>query len=216
MDYNKEYNKYKHICILDLETTGVYWNADVPIQIAAIVVDSRGRTISEFNEKIKTTHKINPEASAVNHITAEDLINCRTEKEVMESFITWIYGNRCDCLLTYNGRAFDVPMLNKRCGILGIDTQIFNKESEKAIPHIDGYRDCVAPCIKNNIDGLKDALGRKWKLTLVSQHLHLNTEGAHDAYVDCSLLRNVFFYLDPLVHPMDWKKPGEDTINSLF
>lgn len=216
MDYKKEYKKYKRICILDLETTGIYWNSDVPIQIAAIVVDSRGRTIAEFNEKIKTTHKINPEASRVNHITAEDLINCRREVDVLRDFIVWIYGNECDCLLTYNGLAFDVPMLNKRCHILKLDTEIFNKESEQALPHIDGYRDCVYPCIKNNVMGLKDALGRKWRLTLVSSYLHLDTENAHDAYVDSSLLRNVFFTLDPLVHPQDWGEPGVDKKVSLF
>ena len=211
MDYKKEYKKYKRICIIDLETTGVYWNYDAPIQIAAIIVDGKGRTIAEFNEKIKTTHRISPGASEVNHITAEDLINCRMEGEVLQSFVAWLYGNQCDCFLTYNGRAFDIPMLNKRCQALHLDKiKIFDKDSEKALPHIDGYKDCVSPCIKNNVMGLKDHLGRKWKLTLVSEYLHLDTEHAHDAYVDCSLLRNVFFTLDPLVHPEDWQEAGID------
>ena len=62
MRKHKTYNK---ICILDTETTGVYWNADAPIQIAALICNNQGEIIDSFEEKIKTTHKIADDASKV-------------------------------------------------------------------------------------------------------------------------------------------------------
>jgi DNA polymerase III alpha subunit (gram-positive type) len=215
-----EYKKYKRICVLDLETTGVFWSSDAPIQIAAIVCDASGKTVDEFNERIKTTHKINPEASAVHGIYAKDLVNCRSEAEVLQAFVTWMIGNGVDCLLTYNGKAFDVPMLNCRCEKMHLSQiQDFNKDSDKALPHIDGYYDCVYPAKKANLFGLKDKLGRKWKLTMVADILGIDSEGAHDAYVDVTMLKNIFFKVDPLIHPNDWadnSAAAEMTTTSLF
>lgn len=215
-----EYKKYKRICVLDLETTGVFWSSDAPIQIAAIVCDASGKTVDEFNERIKTTHKINPEASAVHGIYAKDLVNCRSEAEVLQAFVAWMIGNGVDCLLTYNGKAFDVPMLNCRCEKMHLSQiQDFNKDSDKALPHIDGYYDCVYPAKKANLFGLKDKLGRKWKLTMVADILGIDSEGAHDAYVDVTMLKNIFFKVDPLIHPNDWadnSAAAEMTTTSLF
>ena len=77
--------KYKRICILDTETTDKYWNRCGPVQIAAEVVDDRGNVIDSFNERIRTTWTITPEASAVHGITAEDLKNCQKGSDVCSS-----------------------------------------------------------------------------------------------------------------------------------
>lgn len=78
--------KYNRICVLDTETTNVYWNSAAPVQIAAIVCDNRGNIIDSFEEKIKTTHTIDPEASKVHGMYAKDLVNCRCEKDVLMDF----------------------------------------------------------------------------------------------------------------------------------
>lgn len=78
--------EFDRLCILDLETTGVYWSSDAPVQIAAVIVDSQGNEIDSFNEKIKTTHAISPDASAVHGIYEKDLVNCRGEIAVLEDF----------------------------------------------------------------------------------------------------------------------------------
>ena len=62
--------------------------------------------------------------------------------------------------------------------------------------------------------GLKDALGRKWRLSLVAEHLGFDTTGAHDALADVLMLKNIFFFADPQVHPERWKK--EESSTSLF
>lgn len=202
--------KYNRICILDTETTNVYWNSAAPVQIAAIICDNKGNIIDSFNEKIKTTHKIDPDASKVHGIYEKDLINCRGEIAVLTDFCVWMKNQEVDCVLTYNGEAFDRRMLNERCKKLGINYDFFDKEK---FPGIDGYYDCIQYAKKQNLWGLKDKLGRKWKLTLVAEALGFSSENAHDALADVLMLKNIFFFADPIVHPENWKK---DESISLF
>ena len=84
MDFN--IHDFKSICILDTETTDRYWNTAAPIQIAAVIVNTDGKIIDSFNERIKTTHTIAPDASAVHGIYQKDLVNCRRESEVLGDF----------------------------------------------------------------------------------------------------------------------------------
>lgn len=206
----KTYKKYNKICILDTETTGVYWNADAPIQIAALICGPDGIIVDSFEEKIKTTHTISPDASAVHGIYEKDLVNCRRESEVLEDFCAWMKNHDVDMVLTYNGEAFDRRMLNCRCEKLNIKYDFFNKEK---FPGVDGYYDCVQYAKKQNLWGLKDKLGRKWKLTLVADILGFSTENAHDALADVLMLKNIWFMVDPIVHPENWE---DDSVVSLF
>ena len=201
--------EYKRICILDTETTSVYWNSAAPVQIAALICDEKGNIIDSFNERIRTTHKIDPDASKIHGIYAKDLINCRPESEVLIDFCCWMKQQEVDVVLTYNGEAFDRPMLNERCKVLKIPYNYFNKE---IFPGIDGYYDCVAIAKKQNLFGLKDKLGRKWRLTLVAEALGFSSAGAHDALADVLMLKNIFFYVDPLVHPDRWNSDGTKSL----
>lgn len=194
-----EYKKYKTLCFLDTETTSVYWNSAAPIQIAAIICDAKGNILDSFNERIKTTHKIDSGASAVHGIYARDLVGCRSEFEVLEDFCVWIKGFGVDVLVTYNGNAFDLPLLNKRCEDIGLNINIFNKE---IIPSIDARID-VSEAKRKDLYDLK-SLGRKWKLTAVSEKLGINTENAHDALSDVVMLKEVWFTLDKKINPQDW------------
>jgi len=193
--------KYNRICVLDTETTNVYWNTASPVQIAAVICDAKGNVIDSFNERIKTTHKIDPAASAVHGIYEKDLKNCRRESEVLLDFCLWMKQQEVDCVLTYNGEAFDRRMLNERCKVLKIPYDFFDKEK---FPGIDGYYDCIQYAKKQNLFGLKDKLGRKWKLTLVAEALGFSSEGAHDALADVLMLKNIFFMVDPIIHPDNW------------
>lgn len=197
--------RYKRICVLDTETTSIYWNSASPVQIAAIICDAKGNVIDGFNEKIRTTHKIDPAASKVHGIYAKDLINCRSEKEVIMDFCEWMSQQEVDCVLTYNGEAFDRPMLNERCRVLNIPFDYFNKDK---FPGIDGYYDCIYYAKKQNLFGLKDKLGKKWRLTLVAEALGYSSENAHDALADVMMLKNIFFKVDPIIHPDNWNENG--------
>lgn len=117
-----------------------------------------------------------------------------------------------DCVLTYNGEAFDRRMLNARCETLGIHYDYFNKDK---FPGIDGYYDCIIDAKRQNLFGLKDKLGRKWRLSLVAEILGIDNEGAHDAMEDVIMLKKIFWKVDPLVHPERWKNDNNST-ESLF
>ena len=101
-----KYN-YNRICVLDTETTSCYWNTAAPVQIAAIVCDKQGNILDSFNERIKTTHRIDPAASEVHGIYASDLVNCRSEMDVLTDFCEWMAQQEVDCILTYNGEALN-------------------------------------------------------------------------------------------------------------
>lgn len=201
--------KYKRICFLDTETTSVYWNSAAPVQIAAEITDTEGNILDSFNERIKTTHKIDPEASKVHGIYDKDLIHCRQESEVLYDFCEWMKMHEVDVILTYNGEVFDRPMLNERCKTLKVPFNFFTKEE---FPGLDA-KVLVMEAKRQNLFGLRDALGRKWKLTLVAEHLGINAEGAHDALVDVELLKKVFFILDKELHPEHW---NDKETTSLF
>ena len=203
--------EYNRICILDTETTDRYWNTAAPIQIAAMVVDKKGNVLDTFNERIKTTHKISPDASLVHGIYAKDLINCRSEIAVLTDFCIWMRNQEVDCVLTYNGEAFDRRMLNERCKVLGIKYDYFDKSK---FPGIDGYYDCVIDAKRQNLFGLKDKLGRKWRLSLVAEILGIDNDGAHDAMEDVIMLKKIFWKVDPLVHPSRWQ--DENSTSQLF
>lgn len=205
--------EYNRICVLDTETTDRYWNSAAPVQIAAMIVDKKGNIIDTFNERIKTTHKISPDASAVHGIFAKDLIHCRSEIAVLTDFCAWMANQDVDCVLTYNGEAFDRRMLNARCETLGIHYNYFNKDK---FPGIDGYYDCVLDAKRQNLFGLKDKLGRKWRLSLVAECLGIDNDGAHDAFEDVIMLKEIFWRLDPIVHPDRWKEDSGKSLNSLF
>ena len=198
--YNGKIN-FNRICVLDTETTDKYWNSAAPVQIAAVICDKQGNILDSFNERIKTTHKISPDASAVHGIYAKDLIHCRSEIDVLSDFCVWLKNHNVDCILTYNGEAFDRRMLDARCKTLGIPYHYFEKEN---FPGIDGYYDCVIDAKRQNYLGLGDKLGRKWKLSLVAQHLNINNEDAHDALADVLMLKDIFWMLDPKIHPQRW------------
>ena len=198
----KQYKKFKRLCVLDTETTDKYWNSAAPVQIAALIVDNQGKVLDSFNERIKTTHTINPDASAVHGIYVKDLVHCRSEKDVLEDFCVWMTVNNVDACLTYNGEAFDRPMLNERCKHLHIPYNFFEKEG---FPGIDGYYDCVFDAKKINLFGLKDFLGRKWRLSLVAECLGIDNTNAHDALADVTMLKEIFFMVDPIVHAENWE-----------
>ena len=164
--------KYNRIAVLDTETTDRYWNTCAPVQIAAVICDNKGNIIDSFNERIKTTHTISPDASAVHGIYAKDLENCRGEIAVLTDFCVWMKQQEVDCVLTYNGEAFDRRMLNARCEKLGIH---YEEVLKLYLTDLNGKLDILKPFYDklSLFDGLITSKGLaykhlEWKITHVS------------------------------------------------
>ena len=66
---------------------------------------------------------------------------------------------------------------------------------------------------KMNYKDLGTKLGRKWRLSLVAEILGLDNDGAHDALEDVIMLKNIFWMVDPVIHPERW---SDNSNNSLF
>ncbi len=176
-----------NIVFFDLETTGVYVTHDAPVQIAGIC-DKDGEIVSSFNRLARTNVTISPQASKVHGIYKKDLENEDSEPTVIKDFIRWLYEVKCDLLVGYNSKAFDLQMLNNRCNHFSIPS-IFDGFS---IPHKDGYLDCVKIVKAKDRYNLKTLLGRKWNLAAVSEILGIDNSGAHDALADVKMLRDIW------------------------
>ena len=105
------------LLFFDLETTGLNVAIDRIVEISALKVKPNGE------EEVKTrrlnpTVPISPEATAIHHITNEDVSQCSTFKEIAKSLAQWIEG--CD-IAGYNAIKFDIPILVEEFYRAGVD-----------------------------------------------------------------------------------------------
>jgi DNA polymerase-3 subunit epsilon len=97
------------IIIFDLETTGINLTEDRIVEISLIKVMPDGTTDTK-------TRRINPEmhipeqATAIHHITDEDVKNEPTFKQIAKSLAKLFEG--CD-IAGFNSNRFDIPMLDQ-------------------------------------------------------------------------------------------------------
>ena len=102
-----ELNLKNPLIFFDLETTGVNISKDRIVEISLIKVMPSG-------QEIEKTLRINPEmlipaeATAVHHITDEDVKNAPTFKQVAKELGKFFEG--CD-IAGFNSNKFDIPLL---------------------------------------------------------------------------------------------------------
>ncbi len=105
------------IVFFDLETTGVDTSKDRIVEISLVKVMPDG-------EQLVKTRRINPEmpipaeATAVHHITDEDVKDCPTFRQVAKSLAQWLEG--CD-FGGFNSNRFDLPVLVEEFLRAGVD-----------------------------------------------------------------------------------------------
>jgi DNA polymerase III epsilon subunit family exonuclease len=91
---------------LDLETTGLSPGVAEIVEIAAIRFQKNGN-ISQFNELVKPSKGLNPEATKVNGITEEMVSNARPIEKVLADFIRFIDSS----ILVIQNANFDLSFL---------------------------------------------------------------------------------------------------------
>lgn len=138
-------NLKKPIVFFDLETTGIDVTHDRIVEISIIKVLPSG-------EEIEKTRRVNPgipipaEATAVHHITDEDVANEPYFKQIARSLANELTG--CD-IAGYNSNRFDIPMLDQEFQRAGVkfdfskarfvDVQtIFHKKEQRTL--VAAYR----------------------------------------------------------------------------
>ncbi|MCC8072323.1 MAG: 3'-5' exonuclease [Bacteroidales bacterium] len=130
----------KPIIFFDLETTGTNITRDRIVEISAIKVMPNG-------EEIVRTRRVNPEmpipeeATAVHHITDEDVANAPVFRQIAKDLANFFTG--CD-IAGYNSNRFDIPILDEELQRAGvkfdfskarfIDVQtIFHKKEQRTL-----------------------------------------------------------------------------------
>ena len=107
----------------DLETTGTDTSRDRIVEISMVKISPDG------GQDIKT-RRINPEmpipaeASAVHHITDEDVKDCPTFKQIAKSLKAFMEG--CD-FGGFNSNRFDLPLLVEEFLRVGVDVDFKNR-----------------------------------------------------------------------------------------
>lgn len=116
-------NLKRPMVFFDLETTGTNITSDRIVEISMVKVMPNG-------EEIVKTRRINPEmpipaeATAVHHITDEDVRNEPTFKQLAKSLREFIQG--CD-FCGFNSNRFDLPLLAEEFLRAGVDVDLFKK-----------------------------------------------------------------------------------------
>ena len=138
-------NLKRPIIFFDLETTGTDTSNDRIVEISMVKVAPDG-------EKTIKTRRINPEmpipaeATAVHHITDEDVKDCPTFKQIAKSLKAFMEG--CD-FGGFNSNRFDLPVLVEEFLRAGVDVDfrkrryidvqnIFHKKEERTL--VAAYR----------------------------------------------------------------------------
>ena len=104
------------LIFFDLETTGVNLAVDRIVELSVIKIMPDG-TRETKTRLINPEMPIPPEATAVHHISDEDVKDAPTFRQLARNLA--IYFEGCD-LGGYNVGKFDIPMLTRefaRCGI---------------------------------------------------------------------------------------------------
>ena len=116
-------NLNRPMVFFDLETTGTNISTDRIVEISVVKVMPDG-------EQIVRTRRINPEmpipadATAVHHITDEDVKDCPSFRQVAKSLREFMVG--CD-FCGFNSNRFDLPLLAEEFLRAGVDVDFFDK-----------------------------------------------------------------------------------------
>ena len=111
-----ELNLQRPLLFFDIESTGLNIATDAIIELSFVKVLPGGETqiktwkIKPWNYEKHCQIPINPQASEVNGVKDEDLVNCPRFIEVLPEIISWLQNSD---LAGFNSLKFDLPMLSE-------------------------------------------------------------------------------------------------------
>ena len=111
------------IVFFDLETTGVDISRDRIVEISMAKVMPDGELIVR-TRRINPTVPIPKEATAIHHITDEDVKDCPTFRQIAKSLKEFLEG--CD-FGGFNSNRFDLPLLAEEFLRAGVDINLKNR-----------------------------------------------------------------------------------------
>lgn len=107
----------KPIIFFDLETTGTNITHDRIVEISVIKIMPNGEE-REFTKRVNPEMPIPAEATAVHHITDQDVADAPTFRQLAAGLARGFEG--CD-IAGYNSNRFDIPVLAEEFARAGVD-----------------------------------------------------------------------------------------------
>lgn len=112
------------LVVFDLETTGTNIMTDRIVEISVLKAFPDGTT-EQKSHLVNPGMPIPPEATAVHHISDEDVADKPLFKQIAKSLCTYLEG--CD-IAGFNSNKFDVPLLAQEFERAGIDFDLMNRK----------------------------------------------------------------------------------------
>jgi len=157
----------KDYCIVDLETTSIYISSARIIEISAIKVRDN-QVVDEYSTLVNPKQHIPADATAVNHITDEMVMDAPHLENVIGAFKDFVGA---DVIVGYNNASFDMNLLYDE--LLRIRNEVFENDY---IDVLHSARRCLTDL-------------ENCKLETICRHYHVDTTGEHRALKDCYLTK---------------------------
>lgn len=184
----KRLNQYvADYVVFDLETTGISQERDAIIEISAVKVNG-GEIVGEYSTLVNPKRHIPAPATAVNGITDAMVADAPEIGEAIGSFLEFI-GN--SVLVGHNIHTFDMNF--------AYDAAMNTLGKELGNDYVDTLymaRNCL-PQLSHH------------KLTDISEHFHISTEGAHRALNDCIMNQKCYEEMGKLWEKQQEKRKAE-------
>ena len=163
--------------VFDLETTGISAEEDSIIEISAIKVKGH-KPVEEFSTLVNPGTHIPAGATNVNGITDEMVREAPRLEEVLPDFMSFIEG---EILVGHNIQSFDLLFLYRAA------EELLKKDV------VNDYVDTLYMA-KACLPQL-----RRYRLTDISAHFQIETEGAHRALNDCIMNQQCYEHMGKLL-----------------
>lgn len=183
LDLIKEAVARQNFVILDTETTGLHDGEIIEIAI----IDHHANTL--MNQRIKPFDGVPPQSTAVHGITLDDLKDCPTFDQVVDSIQSHLMNKD---VIVYNA-IYDRKMLHRSAEHANID-----KIDWKTFSNWMCAMNAFSPLYGewNNYYG-----NYKWQsLTTAAKHYHISGINAHSALGDCLM---TFWVVKAMVDSQD-------------
>lgn len=153
---------------LDTETTGIDVAVDKPVQIGMVVASPGGLPRVVMNTRSDPCRPIDPGASRVHGIFDKDVKNMPDYRIAAWNCKLMAAALRPDYLVTFNGKLFDVPLLNNSLGeevfpglkhidVLDVAYRYFPGSQQHKLGYL--YSEFMAKSLEGAHDAMNDIIG---------------------------------------------------------
>ncbi len=156
--------------ILDLETTGMFFDPSCIVEISALKVRNNC-VVDEFSTLVNPLCHIPSNITAINHITDDMVKGAPVINDVIDDFIGFV-GD--DVILGYNNASFDINIIYD--SLLSLRGTIFSND----------YIDLLHVAKRCHLDL------ENYKLETLCRYYSLDTTGEHRALKDCYLTKDCY------------------------